>query len=120
MVVQLAFAYQMDSLVTLYYPILATLGYLVQGQILSYGLRHQYRLFRQLILGGFHHEQTIYWLTFENLWEIEWVHVLLIKLYGNVKDEQVKRLVWILGEMVEAVAYDNPIPGYGTRNTINL
>ena len=21
---------------------------------------------------------------------------------------------------VEAVAYDNPIPGYGTRNTINL
>jgi len=21
---------------------------------------------------------------------------------------------------VEAVAYDNPIPGYGTRNTLNL
>lgn len=28
--------------------------------------------------------------------------------------------VWVPGEMVEAVAYDNPIPGYGTRNTINL
>lgn len=27
---------------------------------------------------------------------------------------------WILGEMVEVVAYDNPIPGYGTGNTTNL
>jgi len=27
----------------------------------------------------------------------------------------------VLSELqVEAVAYDNPIPGYGTRNTLNL
>nr|KYP49312.1 Glycogen phosphorylase 1 [Cajanus cajan] len=31
-----------------------------------------------------------------------------------------KHKVWVPGEMVEAVAYDNPIPGHGTRITINL
>ncbi|THG15619.1 hypothetical protein TEA_027348 [Camellia sinensis var. sinensis] len=76
---------------------LATLDYPAMG----YGLRYQYGLFRQIILDGFQHEQPDYWLNFGNPWEIERVHVSY-----TVK--------------VEAVAYDNPIPGYGTRNTINL
>lgn len=105
-------ACQMDSLATLDYP------------AWGYGLRYQYGLFRQVILDGFQHEQPDYWLNFGNPWEIERVHVSYeVKFYGNVEEETVngkKCKVWGPGETVEAVAYDNPIPGYGTRNTINL
>ncbi|KAK9022873.1 hypothetical protein V6N11_003112 [Hibiscus sabdariffa] len=76
---------------------LATLDYPAIG----YGLRYQYGLFRQVILDGFQHEQPDYWLNFGNPWEIARIHITY-----TVK--------------VEAVAYDNPIPGYGTRNTIVL
>ncbi|KAI7756857.1 hypothetical protein M8C21_025042 [Ambrosia artemisiifolia] len=105
-------ACQMDSLATLDYP------------AWGYGLRYQYGLFRQIIMDGFQYEQPDYWLNFGNPWEIERVHVSYpVKFYGNVTEEVVngkKCKVWIPGETVEAVAYDNPIPGYGTRNTINL
>ncbi|GKC31727.1 glycogen phosphorylase 1-like protein, partial [Tanacetum coccineum] len=105
-------ACQMDSLATLDYP------------AWGYGLRYQYGLFRQIILDGFQHEQPDYWLNFGNPWEIERVHVSYpVKFYGTVQDEVIngkKCKVWIPKETVEAVAYDNPIPGYGTRNTINL
>ncbi|KAL5576687.1 hypothetical protein UlMin_018386 [Ulmus minor] len=105
-------ACQMDSLATLDYP------------AWGYGLRYQYGLFRQVILDGFQHEQPDYWLNFGNPWEIERVHVTYpVKFYGIVEEENCngeKCKVWIPGEMVEAVAYDNPIPGYGTRNTITL
>ncbi|GMI91562.1 alpha-glucan phosphorylase 2, Arabidopsis thaliana alpha-glucan phosphorylase 2 [Hibiscus trionum] len=105
-------ACQMDSLATLDYP------------AIGYGLRYQYGLFRQIILDGFQHEQPDYWLNFGNPWEIERVHITYpVKFYGTVTDEvlnQEKYKVWVPGEMVEAVAYDNPIPGYGTRNTIVL
>ncbi|XP_058771543.1 uncharacterized protein LOC131644937 isoform X1 [Vicia villosa] len=105
-------ACQMDSLATLDYP------------AWGYGLRYQYGLFRQIIVDGFQHEQPDYWLNYGNPWEIERIHVTYeVKFYGTVEDvdrngEKLK--VWIPGETVEAVAYDNPIPGYGTRNTINL
>ncbi|KAB2081965.1 hypothetical protein ES319_A05G166800v1 [Gossypium barbadense] len=102
----------MDSLATLDYP------------AVGYGLRYQYGLFRQVIVDGFQHEQPDYWLNFGNLWDIERIHITYpVKFYGTVTDEFLngeKCKVWVPGEMVEAVAYDNPIPGYGTRNTINL
>jgi starch phosphorylase len=46
-----------------------------------------------------------------------------IKFYGHVsvhqeEGRQVYR--WNAGEQVTAVAYDNPIPGFDTRNCINL
>lgn len=50
-------------------------------------------------------------------------YLSIIQFYGTVREEVVngeKCKVWIPKETVEAVAYDNPIPGYGTRNTINL
>ncbi|EEF50818.1 glycogen phosphorylase, putative [Ricinus communis] len=105
-------ACQMDSLATLDYP------------AWGYGLRYQYGLFRQVILDGYQHEQPDYWLNFGNPWEIERVHVTYpVKFYGTVEEEGFnggKRQVWVPKETVEAVAYDNPIPGYGTRNTITL
>ncbi|XP_034213185.1 glycogen phosphorylase 1-like [Prunus dulcis] len=105
-------ACQMDSMATLDYP------------AWGYGLRYEYGLFRQVILDGFQHEQPDFWLNFGNPWETERVHVTYpVKFYGVVEEENLngeKCNVWIPGEVVEAVAYDNPIPGYGTRNTITL
>ncbi|CAI9087396.1 OLC1v1021453C1 [Oldenlandia corymbosa var. corymbosa] len=102
----------MDSLATLDYP------------AWGYGLRYQYGLFRQIILDGFQLEQPDYWLNFGNPWEIERVHVSYsVKFYGTVEEEDLdgeRTKVWIPGETVEAVAYDNPIPGYGTRSALNL
>ncbi len=31
-----------------------------------------------------------------------------------------EKTIWIPGETVVAQAYDNPIPGYGTMNSVNL
>ncbi|KAJ0985992.1 hypothetical protein J5N97_004348 [Dioscorea zingiberensis] len=105
-------ACQMDSLATMDFP------------AWGYGLRYQFGLFRQVILDGFQHEQPDYWLNFGNPWEIERVDVsYAVKFYGTVEEKSLNGMnckVWIPGETVEAVAYDNPIPGYGTRNTINL
>ncbi|CAN6689753.1 unnamed protein product [Malus baccata var. baccata] len=105
-------ACQMDSMATLDYP------------AWGYGLRYEYGLFRQVILDGFQHEQPDFWLNFGNPWETERVHVTYpVKFYGVVEEENLnggKHNIWTPGEVVEAVAYDNPIPGYGTRNTITL
>ena len=55
-----------------------------------------------------------------NPWEIERIDInVQIKFYGNVrKDGQVA--VWENTQNVVARAFDNPIPGYDTRNTIGL
>ncbi|CAI5948349.1 unnamed protein product [Closterium sp. NIES-64] len=91
---------------------------------LSYGIRYQYGMFRQTLQDGFQHEQPDYWLTFGNPWEIERVFVTYpVRFYGTVEsytEAGYPRKRWVEGETVEAVAYDNPIPGYHTNNTINL
>lgn len=99
---------------------LATMNYSAWG----YGLRYQYGMFRQQLQDGYQYEQPDYWLNFGNPWEIERVHVTYpVKFYGKVDEDWVdgrKLIKWIPDEVVEAVAYDNPIPGYKTSNTINL
>lgn len=80
---------------------------------------------QQSIVNGFQHEQPDYWLTFGNPWEIERLIVAYpIKFYGHVSVHQAEdgkqQYRWNAGETISAVAYDNPIPGFGTRNCINL
>eukprot|EP00803_Ostreobium_quekettii_P001464 evm.model.scf_1283.3 EVM.evm.TU.scf_1283.3 scf_1283:33890-45391(+) len=90
----------------------------------GYGIRYEYGMFRQSIVDGFQHEQPDYWLTFGNPWEIERNSVSYpISFYGHVSvhdDGQRQVFSWNPGEQVTAVAYDNPIPGFETNNTINL
>ncbi|KIY92686.1 starch phosphorylase [Monoraphidium neglectum] len=82
------------------------------------------RLSLSTLINGFQHEQPDYWLTFGNPWEIERLVVKYpVQFYGHVSTHQEEgRQVfrWNAGEQVSAVAYDNPIPGFGTRNCINL
>jgi len=90
----------------------------------GYGIRYQYGMFRQTLHNGFQHEQPDYWLNFGNPWEIERPYITYpVGFYGGVSISEsngVKKFDWIPGERISAVAYDNPIPGWNTPNTINL
>jgi len=65
-----------------------------------------------------------YWLDRGYPWEIERLDVSYpVRFYGYVSRKFVngKEVVtWEGGEIVKAIAYDNPIPGYDTFNTISL
>ena len=101
---------------------LATLNYPAWG----YGIRYKYGMFEQRLVNGKQVEFPDYWLTYGNPWEVERLDVkYLVRLYGEVKtftDETTgeTRFRWEGGEVVVAVAYDTPIPGYGTYNTNNM
>ena len=99
---------------------LATLNYPAWG----YGLRYRYGIFRQEIVNGYQMEVPDYWLEF-NPWEFPRHDVTVdVQFYGSTRkymDDSGKQItVWENGEIVTAVAYDAPIPGYGTQTTNNL
>ncbi|CZR62250.1 probable glycogen phosphorylase [Phialocephala subalpina] len=99
---------------------LASLNYPAWG----YGLRYRYGIFKQEIVDGYQVEVPDYWLDF-NPWEFPRHDVTVdIQFYGHVRkfqDAQGKQQAsWEGGEIVKAVAYDVPIPGFDTPATNNL
>lgn len=99
---------------------MATLNYPAWG----YGLRYRYGIFKQEIVNGYQMEVPDYWLD-NNPWEFPRHEITVdIQFYGHVKNYQDEngKIVhsWEDGEIVQAVAYDVPIPGYGTKTTNNL
>ena len=99
---------------------MASLNYAAWG----YGLRYRYGIFKQEIENGYQVEIPDYWLDF-NPWEFPRSDVTIdIQFYGWVNkytDENGKHITsWQDGEVVTAVAYDVPIPGYGTATVNNL
>ncbi|KAK0712261.1 glycosyl transferase [Apiosordaria backusii] len=99
---------------------LASLNYPAWG----YGLRYRYGIFKQEIIDGYQVEVPDYWLDF-NPWEFPRHDVTVdIQFFGIVRKSTNEngRTVshWEGGEIVKAVAYDVPIPGYATPSTNNL
>jgi len=100
---------------------LATLNYPAWG----YGIRYNYGIFRQKIVNGYQVEMPDYWLQSGNPWEIERLDIQYpVRFYGHVIRKVdlkgIERCSWEGGEMILAQAYDNPLPGYDTFNSINL
>eukprot|EP00357_Protocruzia_adherens_P001389 CAMPEP_0115014494 /NCGR_PEP_ID=MMETSP0216-20121206/26115_1 /TAXON_ID=223996 /ORGANISM="Protocruzia adherens, Strain Boccale" /LENGTH=939 /DNA_ID=CAMNT_0002384251 /DNA_START=165 /DNA_END=2984 /DNA_ORIENTATION=+ len=100
---------------------MASLDYPAWG----YGLRYNYGIFRQAIVKGYQCELPDYWLKDLNPWEIERDDIQYkIRFYGHIrkyKDARgIERSIWEGGEEVLATAFDIPIPGWDTFNTINL
>jgi len=99
---------------------LATLDYPAWG----YGIRYDYGIFRQKIVRGYQVEVPDFWLSQMNPWEIERSDVSYdIHFGGHVEKHWMdghEKSVWKPMQTVKAVAYDTPIPGYDTFNTINL
>ena len=101
----------LDSIATLNYP-----GW-------GYGLRYKYGLFKQSIAkDGNQLEAADDWLEVGNPWELRRNDVAYdIRFRGSVEtDEATGKKSWVGGQTVRAVAYDTPIPGYHTTNTISL
>ena len=102
----------MDSLATLDYP------------AWGYGLRYTYGMFQQEIKDGEQKEFPDYWLIHGNPWEVERLDVVQpVKFFGHCEEIKIGgkiKFIWEGGEEVLAVAYDTPIPGYRTYNTLNI
>ncbi|WP_376100221.1 glycogen/starch/alpha-glucan phosphorylase [Roseomonas sp. CCTCC AB2023176] len=97
----------------------------------GYGIRYEHGLFRQVIAGGEQREVPEDWLTLGNPWEFERSGLSYeIGFGGTVRvgsgpahsSEGGARPVWTPAEIVRAIAYDTPVPGWrGKRvNTLRL
>jgi starch phosphorylase len=100
---------------------LATLNYPAWG----YGIRYRYGQFRQEMVNGFQFEIPDVWLEQGNPWEVPRQDVLYtVGFYGTAKyiiaSDGRSQSVWEPGVTIGAMAYDVPIPGFGTKNTLTL
>jgi starch phosphorylase len=103
----------LDSMATLSLP-----GY-------GYGIRYEYGIFHQRIKGGYQVEQPDNWLRYGNPWEIPRPQSLYpVQFYGRVLQytDRKGRIVseWLDSTEVLAMAFDTPIPGFGTNTTNTL
>jgi starch phosphorylase len=103
----------LDSLATLRLP-----GY-------GYGIRYEYGMFHQEIQGGQQIEHPDNWLRYENPWEFPRPEVMYPVHFGGRLVEYTDEHGrighdWQASEMVMAMAYDMPIPGYASNTANNL
>ncbi|XP_042464225.1 alpha-glucan phosphorylase, H isozyme-like [Zingiber officinale] len=87
----------------------------------GYGLRYRYGLFKQLISKEGQEEVAEDWLEKFSPWEVVRHDVLYpVRFFGHVEVSPTGSRKWVGGEVIQALAYDVPIPGYNTKNTISL
>lgn len=97
---------------------MATLGMAAYG----YGIRYEYGIFAQKIVNGEQVEKPDDWLRYGNPWEKARPEFMLpVNFYGRVIDTPEGRK-WVDTQIVFAMPYDNPIPGYQNNvvNTLRL
>ena len=98
----------MDSMATLSIP------------AFGYGLRYQCGNFAQRIENGEQREELNDWLRFGNPWEKPRPEYMFpVHFYGRVADTRTGKQ-WVDTQVVFALPYDNPIPGYGNNVVNNL
>ena len=92
----------------------------------GYGIRYEYGIFRQRIVDGGQVEIPDNWLRYRNPWEMDrQEHLHPVKFNGRVVKLAIdgKELFeWVDTDDVMAMAFDTPVPGYGTKtvNTLRL
>jgi starch phosphorylase len=91
----------------------------------GYGIRYEYGIFKQDIQNGWQVELPDNWLSLGNPWEILRRELQFrVKFGGKVEIKHDEKnhihFNWIDTDDVLAVAYDIPIPGYGTNTVNNL
>ncbi|CAN6442967.1 unnamed protein product [Victoria cruziana] len=87
----------------------------------GYGLRYRYGLFKQRITKEGQEEVAEDWLEKFSPWEIVRHDVVFpIRFFGHVEICKDGSRKWVGGEVLQALAYDVPIPGYKTKNAISL
>jgi starch phosphorylase len=89
----------------------------------GYGIRYEYGIFEQDIINGYQVERADNWLRFGNPWEIMRRNLIFkVKFYGRVIQDtnNLLKYNWVDTQDVNALAYDIPVPGYGTGTVNNL
>ncbi|HOE83928.1 MAG TPA: glycogen/starch/alpha-glucan phosphorylase [Sphaerochaeta sp.] len=92
----------------------------------GYGIRYNYGIFRQQIKAGWQVEQPDNWLRDGNPWEIMRPSIVYPVQFGGqvqvIREGGRDHFKWVGGEIVNGMAYDTPIIGYGgkTVNTLRL
>lgn len=90
----------------------------------GYGIRYEYGMFRQAIIDGQQVESPDNWLRYGNIWEFQRPEsTYTVRFYGRLiefSDGDHVEHRWVDCEPVLAMAYDVPIPGYGTETVNNL
>ncbi|CAK9139430.1 unnamed protein product [Ilex paraguariensis] len=87
----------------------------------GYGLRYRYGLFKQRITKAGQEEIAEDWLEKFSPWEVVRHDVVFpVQFFGRVEVDPSGSRKWVGGEVLQALAYDVPIPGYKTKNTISL
>ncbi|CAO1942292.1 unnamed protein product [Urochloa humidicola] len=87
----------------------------------GYGLRYRYGLFKQHIAKEGQEEFAEDWLDKFSPWEIPRHDVVFpVRFFGHVEILPDGSRKWVGGEVLKALAYDVPIPGYKTKNAISL
>merc|ERR1719399_1937161 len=91
----------------------------------GYGIRYSYGIFKQCIVDGNQKEIPDFWLSNAYPFEIARPDITYpVRFGGRVEDYSDEkgawRQRWVGGEIIQAMAYDNPIPGFDTYNTNNL
>ncbi|GMJ15505.1 alpha-glucan phosphorylase 2, Arabidopsis thaliana alpha-glucan phosphorylase 2 [Hibiscus trionum] len=83
----------------------------------GYGLRYRSGLFKQRVTEQGLEEIGEDWVDKFSPWEVARHDVVFpVRFYGAVDGSR----KWVGGEVLQALAYDVPIPGYKTKNTISL
>lgn len=98
---------------------MATLGLAAYG----YGLRYEYGIFKQTIRDGWQVEEPDDWLRFGNPWEkARPEYMLPVNFYGRVQKDEHGRSHWVDTQLVFAMPYDTPVPGFQNNvvNTLRL
>ena len=90
----------------------------------GYGIRYEYGMFKQSIEHGQQMESPDNWLRYGNVWEFQRPEATYdIRFYGqvvHVDNGGGIRHHWCKAQHVVAMAYDIPVPGYGTDTVNNL
>ncbi|MBK1709631.1 glycogen/starch/alpha-glucan phosphorylase [Marichromatium gracile] len=102
----------MDSLATLRIP------------AIGYGIRYEFGIFDQRIEDGWQVEVSDNWLRNGNPWEIPRPKICFPVCYGGHTEryrdaDDQWRTRWVPAMVIQGVAYDTPILGFGTDN-VNL
>lgn len=102
----------MDSLATLQIP------------AIGYGIRYEFGIFDQKIENGWQKEVTDMWLRSGNPWELPRPKLRFqVKFGGHTEQYQDQsgqlKVRWHPSEVINGMAYDTPILGYGVNN-VNL
>jgi starch phosphorylase len=91
----------------------------------GYGIRYEFGMFHQRIENGQQVEHPDTWLRYGNPWEFERAEAMFpVKFGGRVvefKDERGRsKFQWVETDDVMAMAYDTPVPGFGTTTVNNM